>query len=167
MKKVCVVVLSLVFMFNVSASEIASKKSVEELMELTEVSKMMDAMYSQITSMFDNIPKQMGMSEEEKPLFKKHMDKVVKLLKSEMNWDKFKEPMIDIYAKRFTEEEIQGLIKFYRSELGQTMVKKMPLIMQDSMNISQEILKSFMPKVQALAMDMQNEIKQSRQKPSE
>lgn len=119
-----VLVLSLVFMFNVNASEIASKKSVEELMELTEVSKMMDAMYSQITSMFDNIPKQMGMSGEEKPLFKKHMEKVVKLLQSEMNWDKFKEPMIDIYAERFTEEEIQGLIKFYRSELGQAMVKK-------------------------------------------
>jgi hypothetical protein len=111
-------------MFNVNASELASKKSVEELMELTEVSKMMDAMYSQITSMFDNIPKQMGMSGEEKPLFKKHMEKVVKLLQSEMNWDKFKEPMIDIYAERFTEEEIQGLIKFYRSELGQAMVKK-------------------------------------------
>jgi hypothetical protein len=121
---VYVLVLSLVFMFNVNASELASKKSVEELMELTEVSKMMDAMYSQITSMFDNIPKQMGMSGEEKPLFKKHMEKVVKLLQSEMNWDKFKEPMIDIYAERFTEEEIQGLIKFYRSELGQAMVKK-------------------------------------------
>ena len=167
MKKVYVLILSMLFMFNVNATEVASKKSVEKLMELTEVSKMMDAMYSQITSMFNNMPKQMGMSDKEKPLFKKHMDKVVKLLKKEMNWDKFKSPMIDIYAKRFTEEEIQGLIKFYRSELGQAMIKKMPLILQDSMIVSQEILKDFMPKVQAVAMEMQEEIKQSRQVNSE
>lgn len=167
MKKVYVLALSLLLIFNVSATEVASKKSVEELMELTEVSKMMDAMYSQITSMFNNMPKQMGMSEEEKPLFENYMVKVVTLLKSEMNWEKFKEPMIDIYAKRFTEEEIQGLIKFYRSELGQATVKKMPLIMQDSMMMSQALMKSFMPKVQELAMEMQKEVQKSRQDPSE
>jgi hypothetical protein len=167
MKKVCVLILSALFIFNVNATEVASKKSVEELMELTEVSKMMDVMYSQITSMFNNLPKQMGISDKEKPLFEKHMDKVATLLKSEMNWEKFKSPMIDIYTKRFTEQEIQGLIKFYRSELGQTTIKKMPLIMQDSMLVSQEILKDFMPKVQALAVEMQEEIKQSRQANSE
>jgi hypothetical protein len=39
--------------------------------------------------------------------------------------------------------------------------------MQDSMLVSQEILKDFMPKVQALAVEMQEEIKQSRQANSE
>ena len=64
MKKVYVLILSALFIFNVNATEVASKKSVEELMELTEVSKMMDVMYTQITSMFNNLPKQMGISDK-------------------------------------------------------------------------------------------------------
>lgn len=163
MKKVYVLILTTLLMFNVNATEVASKKSVEELMELTEVSKMMDAMQGQIGNMFNGMSKQMNISEKEKPAFDKYMKKIGDLLAKDMNWEAIKEPMIEIYSKHFTEEEVQGLINFYQSNLGKSMTKKMPLIMQDSMLISQELMKEFMPKIQALAIEMKNEIQLSRQ----
>ncbi len=163
MKKVYVVVLTALFMLNVSATELASKKSVEKLMELTEVSKMMGAMQGQISNMFNGMSKQMNISEKERPAFDQYMKKVGDLLAKDMNWDVFKEPMIEIYTKHFTEEEVKGLISFYQSNLGKSMTKKMPLIMQDSMLVSQELMKNFMPKIQALAIEMKNDIQKSRQ----
>lgn len=163
MKKVYVLILTALFMLNVSATELASKKSVEKLMELTEVSKMMGAMQGQISNMFNGMSKQMNISEKERPAFDQYMKKVGDLLAKDMNWDVFKEPMIEIYTKHFTEEEVKGLISFYQSNLGKSMTKKMPLIMQDSMLVSQELMKNFMPKIQALAIEMKNDIQKSRQ----
>ena len=167
MKKLFTLTFSLCLAFSVSASEKASTASVEKLLELTETSTMMDATYDQITSMFEGMSKQMGISEKERPAFNGYMKKVSTLLKQEMGWDKLKEPMVEIYINRFTEEEIQGLIAFYQSDIGQTFVKKMPLVMQDSTAMSQQLLQDFMPKIKALAAEMQKDIAARREQAGE
>jgi len=149
--------------FGSHAEQRSSKESVEKLMELTEVSKMIDAIQGQIGNMFNGMSKQMGISEKEKPAFDKYMIKVGALMEKDMNWKSIKEPMIEIYIKHFTEEEVKGLINFYQSDLGKSMTKKMPLIMQDSMLISQTLMKDFMPKIQKLAIEMKKDIQKSRQ----
>lgn len=55
-----------------------------------------------------------------------------------------------IYLRHYSEVEIDGLIAFYRTELGQSTLRKQPLIMQESMQVgaswgqelAQEILKT-------------------------
>ncbi len=42
------------------------------------------------------------------------------------------EAMVPIYAKAFTMEDIQGLIQFYESPLGQRVVKTLPEVVQQS-----------------------------------
>ncbi|QIG90436.1 DUF2059 domain-containing protein [Chryseobacterium sp. POL2] len=62
-------------------------------------------------------------------------------------WTKFREninykdlqsKMIPVYSKHFTGEDIDGLIKFYQSPLGQKTITTLPQIMQESMAIGQE-----------------------------
>jgi hypothetical protein len=163
MKILTILCLLSLVTFTANAEQRSSKESVEKLMELTEVSKMMDAMQGQIGNMFNGMSAQMGISEKEKPAFNKYMQRVAALLANDMNWEIIKAPMIEIYSKHFTEKEVQGLISFYQSDLGKSMTQKMPLIMQDSMLVSQELMKDFMPKIQALALEMQADIKKSRQ----
>ena len=43
-----------------------------------------------------------------------------------MSWEGLVEPTIDIYESTYTEEEIQGLINFYKSPIGIAYIKKMP-----------------------------------------
>jgi hypothetical protein len=162
MKNYALVLLLLITSLTANANETSSRESVEKLMELTEVSKMMDAMQQQVNNMFKGMSQQLGVSAEEKPKFDKYMTKVSELMNEYMNWSTFKEPMIDIYTKHFSEHEVQGLIKFYQSEIGQSMTKKMPLVMQDSMAVSQVLMKDLMPKIQSLAMQMKSDIEQSR-----
>jgi hypothetical protein len=123
---------------------------------------MIDAMKEQIGGMFEGMSKQLGISENERPAFEKYMKKVGALLAEEMKWSTFKEPMIDIYTKHFSEHEVQGLIAFYSSDIGRSMTEKMPLVTQDSMLISQDMIKGLMPKIQDLAIEMKSDIKKSR-----
>jgi uncharacterized protein len=57
-------------------------------------------------------------------------------------WDAFRDEMkpeelvdlvVPIYAKHFTQDDIRGLIAFHKTPLGQKLIDKQPLIMQESM----------------------------------
>lgn len=53
-----------------------------------------------------------------------------------------KEALVDltipVYDKHFTHQEIKDMIALYKTPLGQKMLEKMPLIMQESMEKGQE-----------------------------
>jgi uncharacterized protein len=44
----------------------------------------------------------------------------------------------DVYAEEFTIEEMEGMIEFYESPVGQKALKKLPVIMQRGMQIGRE-----------------------------
>ena len=46
--------------------------------------------------------------------------------------------VVPIYSKYFTEEEINQIVKFYKTPIGKKMVEKLPLIMQDSYRVGAE-----------------------------
>ena len=45
--------------------------------------------------------------------------------------------MVPIYQKHFTADEVSGLLKFYRSPLGQKVIIEMPLTMAQGMKVGQ------------------------------
>jgi hypothetical protein len=48
------------------------------------------------------------------------------------------ERMIPIYQKHFTADEVAGLLKFYRSPLGQKVIAEMPATMAEGMQIGRQ-----------------------------
>jgi hypothetical protein len=61
-------------------------------------------------------------------------------------WDRFEQKLssqewvdqfIPIYDKYYSQEDLEGLLAFYESPLGQKVVKTMPLLMLESMQIGQ------------------------------
>ena len=57
----------------------------------------------------------------------------------------FLDRVIPIYAKHFSHKDIQGLLKFYQSDLGKKTIKIWPLILQESMTVAQDWSKSLGP----------------------
>jgi hypothetical protein len=53
-------------------------------------------------------------------------------LREEMSWDKVRPMFVEIYRDTFTQEEVDGLLAFYRSKLGAVLIDKMPVVMQKS-----------------------------------
>lgn len=46
--------------------------------------------------------------------------------------------MVPIYQSHFTADDVTGLLKFYRSPLGQKVITQMPLTMAEGMKIGQQ-----------------------------
>jgi len=46
--------------------------------------------------------------------------------------------MVPIYQNHFTAEDVDGLLKFYRSPLGQKVITQMPLAMAEGMKTTQQ-----------------------------
>lgn len=163
MKKALFLFFALTLSINAFAVEkTATPASVEKLMQLTEVEKMIDGMYVQMDGMFKNMSSQMGVTEADMPIAEKYMQQLSTAMKEEMNWQKMKAPMVKIYADRFTEQEVLALIKFYESKTGRAMTKKMPLVMQDSMKVTQDMMKDLMPKIQEISKKMAEELEANR-----
>ena len=65
-------------------------------------------------------------------------------------------PMVKIYAKYFTEKDIDELIEFYKSEIGKKMIKLTPTITGELM---QDMMKNEMPKFQQRLIERIKQIK--------
>jgi hypothetical protein len=64
------------------------------------------------------------------------------------NMQSFKDELIPIYHTHFTHNEIQGLIDFYSTTLGQKAIKTMPQMMQDGMAAGERWGQSLTPQVE-------------------
>jgi len=143
--------------------EQAERASIEELLQVSNVESMVDAMYSQMDLMLQQMSSQLQIEESERPIMDKFMSKVTDLIQQEVSWEQMKDPIFDIYRKHFSEKEVLDLTAFYKTESGQAMVEKMPNLMQDSMQVSQGMIESVLPKVMELAEEFQQEIMENRQ----
>lgn len=58
-------------------------------------------------------------------------------IKTELNFDDLVESYVPVYDKYLSEEEIQGLITFYKSDVGRQFVEAQPKINLETMKIGQ------------------------------
>lgn len=133
----------------------ATPASVERLLAAMNIEQMMEGSYAQVGKMAEGMAEQMGLKAQDRPAFDRFMQRVTEVMHEEAGWAKLKGPMVEIYTRHYSEEEVQGLIAFYESPLGRSMVAKTPAVMRDSAAVSQEMMKRVLPRIMALAKEMQ------------
>ncbi len=160
-----VILLSLlIFSTNLYAAQTAKQQKIDELVEVMNMDAMVDSMYAQVEGMMQNMSVQMGVKPDEKAIFDKYYADMTEVLKTKMSWQKMQPMMINLYDKQFTEQEISDMLAFYKTESGQAILKKMPQVMQESMQMSQALVQDAMPEIQAIAGELGEALKQSRSK---
>lgn len=164
MKRLLILLLFLSVPFSAQAEDGVKRETVEELLSLMRAEKMMDAMYAQIDKMVADLPSQLDIQESERPIFDRYVSRVTAVMKEEMSWDKMKEMTTTIYMKHFTEKEVADLVAFYRTESGQAMIEKMPLVMQETMLLSQSMMQDAIPKLKELSEELGEELRLARAK---
>jgi|SRR5690625_74332 len=84
---------------------------------------------------------QMGkmVPEEKKKEFEREM---------KTQFEKLIDQTADIYLKNLSEKEIDALYEFYHSPVGKKIQKKMPVIMEESNEFSQQFAQQLMPLIQ-------------------
>lgn len=80
---------------------------------------------------------------------KKAMDAISK----ELNWNSIKEQVIDAYGKTFSEKEALDICAIIESPAGKLLVSKQGQLAADLMRISQERMKTMMPKIASIIQE--------------
>ena len=75
--------------------------------------------------------------------------KFLAVMRTELTWDALKPQYVQLYRETFDQEEIDGLLAFYRSTAGQAFVNKIPTVLQKSMAISQSRMQTLLPRMRA------------------
>ena len=80
-------------------------------------------------------------------------------MKDELSWESVKPLYMQVYSETFSQEEIDGLIKFYASDVGQSYANKLPVVMEETMAISQQQMQ---PMLQRMQEALQQAISESK-----
>jgi len=144
----------------------ASTESVEQLLKLMQVDKLMNATFDQMNGVMKTAMQQetkgKPLSADEQAIVDKQQQKMIAIIKEEMSWDKLKDDYVRIYQGTFSQEEIDGLLAFYKSPAGQAYVSKQPELMKHSMLIMQQRMGPMMQRIQAMAEETARELQQAK-----
>ncbi|WP_020675776.1 DUF2059 domain-containing protein [Geopsychrobacter electrodiphilus] len=149
------------------AGDTERRQLAEQFLTLNKVKEQVDMMYGKVEGIIVSQIEAIDIPENrEKNLLE--MQKIARnLLFKGLSWDSLKEEYTKLYTDTFTEKELQGLIEFSKSPLGQKMAEKSPILMQKSMEIGRQHAQQVMPKVQQAIQDYMKENVKTVKTPSE
>ena len=153
MKRVtmCVVVASVLVGAMVASAQDPKREALaEELVGIMNMQENIEKSFEMIKKMMPQQLDQMGTGGESSEA-RKEAESMMDLIQAEMSWDKLKDDYIAIYAETFSSAELEGIVSFYKSTVGQRFIEKQPELMQRSMEVSQKQMMRILPKVQALS----------------
>ncbi len=138
-------------------------QSVQTLLEVTQAESMLDQAYASVEQMIrQGMSQQLAgqtLTDEQRRTIELAPAKLAQLMKTELNWATLRPIYIAIYQESFEQAEIDGLIAFYRSPVGQSFVSKMPAVMNRTMGVMQTQLQSLMPKIGQAMEEVMREAK--------
>jgi hypothetical protein len=156
MKKVTIAIFFLMILGSLMAfaQEDSRRSTVEKLLLLTGDERLVDQMFQQITQMQMQQFHSMDIPQNQISGMEQHLETMFRMIREEITWDTMKDDVIDLYLSVYTEEEIEDLIEFYESPLGQKVVQKTPQFIQQSLTVSQKHIQRILPKIQAMTQEM-------------
>lgn len=130
-----------------------TRESIDTLLAITGVEKTFDGMLANIDALMKRNMAIAFSGQPASPDRQRRIDimsaKMRDIFREEMSWPKMQPIYEQIHAETFTQEEVDGLIAFYRTPTGVAYVDKLPLILQKSIAATQPLMASMMQKIQA------------------
>jgi hypothetical protein len=164
MRRIGVSVLMLLCLASlVYADSQTHRQAAEEVLRLTGVDKMVVPLIDQIQRVQIQQLQQMDLSSEAYATAQRYLQRINDLVASEMQWQAIKDDYIGLYTDAFTEQELHQLIQFYSTPLGRKVIEKMPVLMEQSMQLGQKKMMKITPEIQALSEEMIQEIQRQNQ----
>ena len=144
----------------------ASEASVLRLLKASGSDKLMQqlepALEQVMRSSMEEVQKGKDLSPRQQAVLDTWPRRFAQLIREEMSWEHMQPDLVRIYQESFDQAEIDGLATFYESPLGQSVVSKMPLVMQKSLAMSQTHMTRLMPKMCELIEEIQREAKAAK-----
>jgi hypothetical protein len=167
MKTPSILLLLAVLTFSISTPAAPpSDQSINQLLQLTKVDKLVDSVFTQMDDMMkasiQQATKGKPVSAEEQAIMDKQQTKMIGIMKEELSWEKMKGLYVQVYRETFSREEIDGLIAFYQTPVGRSFVDKQPELMKRTMAIMQQRMAPMMQRIQKMSEETALELKKTK-----
>ena len=137
--------------------------SVRGLFEAMHSSSMVDTYVKQVETTMRTALQQATAGQtpnaKQKKIVEDLQTRIMALVKEQLKWADLEPIMIEVYRDTFTQHEIDGMLKFYRSDAGQAVIDKLPTVTQESMARIQGRVNALTPKIVQLEQDTAAQIK--------
>jgi uncharacterized protein len=154
MKRIALLlVIALGAPFAARADEASHRAKAEEMMMILHTDRLVqnisDAMKKQIDEAAGSITGPTPSADQKaKALdFENHAGQ---LIDSALNWDAMKPTFIEIYAKNFTEEQLDGILAFYKTPAGTALLANMPAVNTSVQQFGNSHLATLQPQLKEL-----------------
>lgn len=137
--------------FSASAQEQSRRALAEELINVMDAKSMFDKNITMVKQMWMAQTSQIPGLPNPSSNAAQAQDKTFDLFSQYLNWDRIKDDVISIYAETYTEDEMKGIIAFYRSPSGQALLKRQPELLQRTLEMTQKWMREILPKIQEQA----------------
>ena len=159
MKKIAAMLILFIWIQPAFAAEVKpTAESVRKLMEITQSRKMLENAMAQAEVMTQQTTRQplagRPVTPEQERILRSFQSKMMAVYHEEMSWQHLEPVFIQIYQDSFSQKEINGLVAFYQSDLGQAVIHKMPVVLQNTMQAMQVRTMQIMPRIRALQQEM-------------
>lgn len=132
----------------------ASESSIKQLLVVTQVQKLVEGMRAQFDALMNNAAHQALQGKTPTPKQQQAIanmrSRMVAIMQGELAWEKLEPMYLRLYTKSFTEEEVAGMLEFYKTPAGQAVIHKMPVLMQQTMLEIQKMASGVTPKMQKI-----------------
>ncbi|GGU69324.1 hypothetical protein GCM10009504_27980 [Pseudomonas laurentiana] len=158
LRALCTAVVLVCASGQVLADTASHNASAEAFLKLAHADKLGTPVYMQVQQMFAQRFEQTKAPASKKAVLDSYQAKANAALDQAIGWNKLKPDMVQLYTSTFSESELKDLVKFYESPLGKKVLEKMPMVTQQSAQLTQQKLESAVPVVNKLLSDMTNEL---------
>ncbi len=155
--------LALVSASGVASAAPASDASIRQLLEVTQARKVIDGVQLQYGNLVDVVVKQAlrgGVpNAKQQQAADKLKVRLLGLVKDTVSWQKMEPSYLQFYSETFTEDEVTGMLAFYKTPAGQAVIHKMPVLMQKNTALIQQLTASMQPQMEQIQRDFIADLK--------
>ncbi|MDD2685663.1 MAG: DUF2059 domain-containing protein [Gallionella sp.] len=156
------ILIVLLFCSTAAMAAPANESSVRELLTITQTQKLIESIQVQMDAQLNHAMRQALQGKkllpgQQQALTNMH-NKVVKLVHETLSWEKLEPMYLRLYQETFTEDEVLGMLSFYKTPAGQAVIIKMPSVVQKTMIEVQAVSSSLAPQLQKIQQDFLAEL---------
>jgi hypothetical protein len=152
------------------ADEASKRAKAEQLFLLLRMDTMMDQLMGGVRRQVQQITESMPGADTATPEQKKQItdfqQRVMDTVNQKIGWKALEPDFIGLYASTYTEEELDGIVAFYKSPVGQKMIEKTPELTAKSTQITQQKMTELQPQLSQMVRDFMKQMAASMGKPA-
>lgn len=162
MKFARIAAAALLFISTAAMAAPASEATIKELLSVMKSEKLIDSMRGQMDALVDTSAQRAlqgkAPNAKQRQAIANLQKNMSALMQKEFTWAKFEPMTIRLYQETFSEDEVNGMLQFYKTPAGQAVIDKMPTLMHKTMLEVQKMTGEMAPDIEKIERDFQREM---------